>query len=158
MFFNNISVDKAKLYAYSIAMRISVKQAWKETISQPKQLAEIMQAIIARENAFDQEKEHIWAIGFNGGSVIKYIDLVHLGTGNMCIGLPRDIFRMAVAKGAISIILVHNHPSGNLTPSRNDLELTERVKQAGEILGIKLFDHLIVSENDYASLLEMGIM
>jgi DNA repair protein RadC len=139
-------------------MRIRVKQEWKERISQPKQLAAIMQAILAREDAFDQEKEHIWSIGFNGGNVIKYIDLVHLGTGNMCVGFARDIFRMAVAKGAIAMILVHNHPSGDATPSKDDIALTDKIKQAGEILGIKLLDHLIISANDYTAFSEMNLL
>lgn len=66
----------------------------------------------------------------------------------------RLLFKTALEQGAIALILVHNHPSGNTTPSKEDIELTQRVKTAGDMLDIKLLDHVIVTEKEYLSLLD----
>ena len=65
-----------------------------------------------------------------------------------------EVFAEAIVQRASAIIVAHNHPSGNLTPSVEDLDITKRLKQAGEILGIRVLDHLIISEEGYYSLLE----
>jgi UPF0758 protein fjoh_0413 len=66
----------------------------------------------------------------------------------------RLLFKTALEQGAIALILVHNHPSGNITPSKEDIELTQRVKTAGDMLDIKLLDHVIVTEKEYLSFLD----
>ena len=71
--------------------------------------------------------------------------IVSLGTVNAVQTFPRDVFREAVKRNAVSVIIAHNHPSGVLTPSKRDIDLTRKLKEAGEILGIVLLDHLIVS-------------
>lgn len=76
---------------------------------------------------------------------------VSIGTANASIAHPRDIFKKAIIHNAVSIILVHNHPSGDPRPSMQDYDLTEKVKQSGEILGIKLQDHIIIGKNKYYS-------
>jgi DNA repair protein RadC len=69
---------------------------------------------------------------------------------------PREIFYPAVQDNAVAIIVAHNHPSGNLEPSKEDIEITDKVKKAGEIMGIQLLDHLIISKNGLFSLSEAG--
>ncbi len=74
-----------------------------------------------------------------------------MGSLNANIVHPREVFRPAITRGAAAIILVHNHPSGDVTPSREDLNLTARLVEAGRLLGIEVLDHLIVAESRYLS-------
>ena len=77
---------------------------------------------------------------------------------NASVVSPREIFIEAVRHHAVSLVLVHNHPSGDPAPSREDLSITRRVKEAGELIGIRLLDHIIIGDNSYISLKERGII
>jgi len=79
-------------------------------------------------------------------------EIISIGTLNSCVIHPREIFRTAIIRSANSIIIVHNHPSGNLSPSKEDLSITKQLKKAGEILNIPLLDHVIVSNQGYRSI------
>lgn len=81
---------------------------------------------------------------------------VSTGTVNMALVSPRELFVEALQKNAVSIILLHNHPSGDPTPSREDLQITQRVRQAGDLIGVELLDHIIIGDNRYISLREIG--
>lgn len=83
-------------------------------------------------------------------SLITYKD-VTVGTNNLTLFHPRDIFRLAVRTNAIGVILVHNHPSGDPSPSKDDERVTTSVVEAGKILGIKVIDHIIVGKSNYYS-------
>jgi DNA repair protein RadC len=91
----------------------------------------------------------------NKNRVIR-ITRISIGTVSETIVHPREIFRDAVKESGVSIILAHNHPSGVLTPSREDIEVTRRIIDAGKIMGIHLLDHLIVSDRGYLSMKEEG--
>ena len=80
------------------------------------------------------------------------------GTVNMSLVSPRELFVEALQKNAVYIILLHNHPSGDPSPSREDILVTKRVQMGGQILGIELLDHIIIGDNCYVSLAEMGIL
>lgn len=80
------------------------------------------------------------------------------GTVNAALITPRELFIEALACGAVYIILLHNHPSGDPTPSKNDIMLTQRVKEAGEIVGIHLLDHIVIGNNCYVSLMERQLI
>lgn len=80
--------------------------------------------------------------------------VLSVGTVNASIVNTRDVFAEALRYNAVSIIMLHNHPSGDCTPSRNDLLVTGRIQQAGDIMGIKLIDHIIIGDNTYTSLRE----
>jgi len=71
---------------------------------------------------------------------------------------PRESFRDAIRESAASVIFIHNHPSGDPTPSREDIAITEKLENAGETLGIKVLDHIIVADGGYTSMLEKGYM
>ena len=71
---------------------------------------------------------------------------------------PREVFTTGVALSAASVILAHNHPSGDVSPSQDDINLTRRLVQAGEIMGIDVLDHLIIGSDDFLSLKERGLM
>ena len=70
---------------------------------------------------------------------------------------PREIFKEALLLNSPNIILVHNHPSGNLSPSQEDISLTKRIKEAGQLMGVKVLDHIIVTQSDYFSFVQEGI-
>ncbi len=105
-----------------------------------------------------REQEHFIVILFNGA-------LETLGTFVCTIGLidkslvhPREVFSPAIGKRAIGIAIAHNHPSGILTPSKNDIDITNRLIKAGNILGIKVLDHIVFSDEGYYSFMENGLM
>ncbi|MDN5217181.1 JAB domain-containing protein [Fulvivirgaceae bacterium BMA12] len=81
-----------------------------------------------------------------------------LGVSNSMQVDPKEIFRMAIYKMAVSMILIHNHPSGELSPSEADMDMTDRLIKSGELLGIQVIDHLIISEKHYLSFDREGLM
>jgi len=99
-------------------------------------------------------QEQFLAADLNGAHEVLSVNVVSVGTVSRTLVHPREVFADAIAQRASAIIVAHNHPSGNLTPSQEDLEITIRLKKAGELLGIRLLDHLIFSDEGYLSLLE----
>ena len=77
---------------------------------------------------------------------------------NSSIIHPREVFNIAIRESSNSIIVVHNHPSGDVTPSKEDITTTYRLKECGDILGINLLDHIIIGDNKFTSLVEAGIL
>lgn len=86
------------------------------------------------------------------------IDTISIGTINSTIVHPREVFKSAIKRSANSIILVHNHPSGDPNPSQEDIMISKRLKEVGEIVGIKVLDHIIVGANRHISLKERNIL
>jgi len=111
----------------------------------PSEVAKVLHSILKAEDPVDQDKEHFWSIGINSANVVEYIELVSLGTLNESLVHPRETFRLAILKGVSAIIVGHNHPSGNIAPSQGDIRITERLKKAGEIIGIQVLDHVIIN-------------
>jgi DNA repair protein RadC len=138
-------------------MIIQLKER-KPAIKNDGAVAAILQSILKAESPIDREKEHFWTIGLNTRNVVKYVDLTSLGTLNASLVHPREVFRLAVMKGIASIILGHNHPSGDSEPSEEDLRLTRRLVEAGRILGIEVLDHIIVTNNHHLSFKATGII
>ena len=100
------------------------------------------------------DRECVAVALLDGRHRMNAIHAVHFGTSSQSpVGMP-DVFKAAILSNSNAIVLVHNHPSGELTPSRDDIELTQRIKEAGEILGIPLLDHVIVADSGYVSLRE----
>jgi len=93
----------------------------------------------------------------DGKNRIICLEIVSIGTLNQAIVTPRDTFKTALLSNAAAIILVHNHPTGDPTPSAEDLEVTRRLREAGELLGIKVLDHIIVGDS-YYSFVERGVI
>ena len=86
------------------------------------------------------------------------ISVVAVGTLNKAIVHPREVFKTAILSNAASIMAFHNHPSGDTTPSQQDLQLTNRLYEAGELLGIKLLDHFIIRDGSFTLLKEKGYL
>lgn len=98
-----------------------------------------------------KSQEHFIAVCLSGAHEIISINVISIGSGNHALVSPREIFSDAIKKHAAAIIICHNHPSGNCTPSNDDIKTTQRILEASSILGITLLDHIIVSRNSYYS-------
>ena len=94
-------------------------------------------------------KEHCYIFFLNRANQILGANLISIGSQNACIMDTKDIFRAALLGCAHSIIVVHNHPSGNMKPSNADIHVTNQLKKAGEVLSITLLDHLIIDAGEY---------
>jgi DNA repair protein RadC len=102
----------------------------------------------------DKKQEHFYVVYLDTAKKIINDKLLFIGTINHSVVHPREIFKEAYLLSAVAIILVHNHPSGNPLPSKEDVEITEKIRSVGVLLGIKLVDHIIIGKNNYYSLLE----
>jgi len=116
-----------------------------------------MRQILRRENKIGQKQEYFRMVGLNQANKILYIELVALGSSNITRIKPREAFRMAVYKLAIRVVMIHNYPSGDVTPSSNDQDFTDHFIQAGKFLKIEVVDHLIISHEDYHSFVDSGV-
>lgn len=102
----------------------------------------------------DEKQEYFYCIYLDNHKKIIKNKLLFLGTINHSLVHPREIFKEAYLCGAVSIICVHNHPTGNITPSRQDIELTSNLVSIGKLLGIGVDDHIIIGKNNYYSFFE----
>jgi len=103
-------------------------------------------------------QEYFLSISLNGAHEIISVNIVSIGLVNHTISHPREVFTEALKERATAVIIAHNHPSGILKPSSDDINVTKRLTQAGEILGIKVLDHLIFSSDSFRSMLEENEM
>ena len=137
---------------------MTIKENIDISLTSSKDAYDIMQGIYNKHSEQDKTKEHFYILGLNAKNKINYIELVSMGTLTSSLVHPREVFKIAIMKDSASIIACHNHPSGDVTPSRDDINITKRLKEAGAIIGITLLDHLIISGKEYISLTEKGIV
>lgn len=104
------------------------------------------------------DREHFRALLLNTRNQVIVVDKVSVGTLNSSAVHPRELFRNAIKKSAASVILAHNHPSGDPTPSKEDLEITGRLCEAGKIIGIDVLDHIIIGDNKFTSFKAKGLI
>jgi len=104
-----------------------------------------------------ETKEMFLTLHLDGKNRIIAMDLVSVGSLNQSIVHPREVFKTALLSNAASVILIHQHPTGDPTPSSEDLAITRRLKEAGELMGINILDHIIIGET-YLSFVERGIL
>jgi DNA repair protein RadC len=105
------------------------------------------------------DREHFWALVLSTKNRLLRMVEVSVGSLNASIVHPRELFKEAVRASAASIVVVHNHPSGDPTPSSADLQLTRRLVRAGEVLGIELLDHVVIGDGGaHVSLRQMGAL
>jgi len=102
------------------------------------------------------KQEAFLVITLSGAHEVIAVHIVTIGLVNKTIIHPREIFIRVIKDNAFSIIIVHNHPSGNCKPSAEDDEITKNIKEAGELLGINLLDHLIITKNEFYSFRKSG--
>lgn len=139
-------------------MNIRLKKDQKIRINRPSDLYPVMQAILLRESKTDRNREHFWTVSLDNANRVLNIELVSMGSVLGTIAEPMEIFSISLQKRAVRVILVHNHPSGNTLPSAADKDLTDRLIQCGRILGVPVADHLIITEENYLSFANTGLM
>ena len=106
----------------------------------------------------DKNQEYFYCLYLNNRKKVIKNKLLFIGTLNYSTVHPREIFKEAYLVGATSIICIHNHPTGNISPSKNDIELTNNLIKAGMLLGIKIDDHLIIGKDKYFSFFENNLI
>lgn len=130
----------------------------KKEILKPQDIYQILSDCLRSEDKVDRDKEHFWVFHLDCRNKIKLLELVSLGTLNSSLVHPREVFTRAVGERSAQIIIAHNHPSGESNPSDDDINLTKRLVKAGEILGIELLDHIVVSSNSFTSFKEKSLI
>lgn len=147
-------VGSAKASLLLAAMELARRKLYplRKTISHPSDLMPFL------DQYKDRQQECFFVISLSGANEVQKIRMVSQGIINRTLVHPREVFSDLIAERAATAILAHNHPSGNLTPSREDREITQRLREAGEILGIEILDHLVFSERGYYSFMEQGEM
>jgi len=138
-----------------VSMILSEK---KQKLTGPEAVVKTMKALRENFDVEERDKEHFYCFGLNNKNVILYVDLVAIGLVNEIHIHPREVFRRAVSKSCVSILVAHNHPSGEVTPSKEDTSFTEKLRDAGKILSIELLDHVIFSDDseEFYSFKEAG--
>lgn len=122
----------------------------KEKVTKSDDLVIIMRKVYAQLPEEDKHKEIFYTIGLDSQNRIKVIDLTCLGTINRANPEIREIFRIALLKDCVAVIVVHNHPSGDSQPSKEDRNFTKSISQGGKIMHITLLDHIILGDGFYS--------
>ena len=145
--------DSNPSYSYIREVKINYKKNNKKAflITEPKNVVEFIRKVLP-----DNSREHCVALYLNSSHEVIYYALISTGTANSALLAPREIYQRAIAVGAIATIISHNHPSGCVEPSNEDLKVTAKIKSAGELIGIKLLDHVIVSDSGFYSFSDKG--
>lgn len=143
--FFSLKVVKEKSVRYNIDRHITSPQALYNVATQ---VIEIQ----------DQAEESMWMITTDVKCNLTGLFEVSRGTINASIVHPREIYKRAILQNASSIALIHNHPSGDPTPSAEDVSITKRISEAGTLMGIQLIDHLVIGDGNYRSMKEMGVI
>lgn len=126
-----------------------------QSLTEPGEAAAAFNALVG-----DPDRENFAVIMLNGKNKITGLHIVSQGSLNQSVVHPRETFKAAILANAAAIILAHNHPSGETQPSHEDKEITKRLREAGDLLGIKVLDHVIVDTEtgNYFSFVEGGLL
>lgn len=135
-----------------------IKQNTKNAISTSQIAYEVFKNVFKMLPEEDTHKEIIYVMGLDNQNKILYVDLVTMGSVNFAHPIIRECLRLAIVKNATSIIIAHNHPSGNTTPSNQDKTFINELKKGGEILNISLLDSIILGKNDFFSFADSGVL
>ena len=150
-------IGKAKAIAIAAALELGVRrnvsQKRKEVIIQSGDIAEYLKA------KFQYKRHEVFAVVFlNNSNKINHYEIISEGGITGTVADPRVILKKSLQYDAVNLILCHNHPSGNLQPSRADQELTAKIKEAAKYFDIRVIDHIIVSEEGYFSFADEGLL
>lgn len=123
------------------------------TVNNPEIAAQIVMSFLD-----GADREHFIVLFLSTKNKVNGIHVVSVGTLDNSLVHPREVFKAALLSNASSVILAHNHPSGDPTPSREDIDISRRLVEAGKILGIRVLDHIIVGNGCYISLNKKGVL
>jgi len=150
---SGIGKDKAATIAaaFELSRRILSQPKWfsNKKITSPQDVAEIFIPILR-----DDSKEKFIVVCLNSANKIIKHETISVGNLNSSVVHPREIFKVAIDNSSASIILIHNHPSGNPEPSNEDIRITKKIVETGKIMDIPVFDHLIIAGETYTSFIE----
>jgi DNA repair protein RadC len=141
---------------FEIARRAGSGEVVKSSRRKPLTPMAIFELLRSKITQF--AKEHFVVVSLDSRNTVLGIDTVSIGTLNASLVHPRETFEAAIARHAAQVIIAHNHPSGDVEPSQGDIDTTKRLKEAGELLGIEVIDHLIIGKNSYFSFREKGMI
>jgi len=154
---SGIGNDKAAtlVASFEIGRRIDQdkKTRFNKKITSPQDIAEFFIHLLR-----DEYKEHFIVVCLNSNNKIIKYEVISVGSLSSSIVHPREVFKVAIDNNSANIILVHNHPSGNPEPSPEDIAITKKLVEAGKLLEIKVFDHIIVAGKKYNSFVEKRLI
>lgn len=154
---NGIGKDKAATLAaaFELGRRIGFQEKWfsKKKITSPEDLAELFIPLLR-----DEIKEKFIVVCLNSSNQIIKFETISIGNLNSSVVHPREVFKVAIDNNSANIFLLHNHPSGNTEPSKEDISITKRLVEAGKIMDINIFDHLIIAGDTFTSFVEKRII
>lgn len=154
---SGVGKDKAAtlLAAFEISRRILHQSKWysQKKITSPADVAEIFIPLLR-----DEIKEQFIVVCLNSSNKIIKYERISQGNLNSSVVHPREIFKSAVENNSASIILIHNHPSENPEPSNEDISITKKIVEAGKMMDIPVFDHVIIAGNSYTSFVERRLI
>jgi DNA repair protein RadC len=139
-------------------MNVKLKATVTRGVFGARDMYAIMQKILLRGNKTDRNREHLWTISLDNANNILNIELVSMGSINKTVVEPMEVFSVPLQKRAVSLVLVHNHPSNDIFPSEADKDITDRMIQCGLMLNVPVKDHLIITEKLYYSFSEGGLL
>jgi len=159
----NISIDKLKNVegigpAKAGQIMASFELGKRYLFKQSKKIQNVDDILKIVEDIIDKKQEHFVSLTLTGASLLIEKRVVFKGTINSSIVHPREVFADALTDRAAGIILVHNHPADDPEPSQADIEITKQLCEAGKLLGIKIVDHLIVTQDNYFSFESSGLL
>lgn len=154
---SGIGKDKAAtlVAAFELSRRILSQAKWfsNQKVTSPQEIADIFIPMLR-----DDTKERFIVVCLNSSNKIIKHETISIGSLNSSVVHPREIFKVAIDCSSASIILIHNHPSGNPEPSNEDIRITKKVVESGKILDIPVFDHLIIAGDTYTSFVEKRLI
>lgn len=153
---NTIKKPKARYSSHIRVVRVG-EPLPKVKLDTPEVVSSYYRQHIASGEEYDPDKEHLYVFGLDTKYQIKGVNLVSVGSLNESVAHPREIFRPLIALAAYAFILVHNHPSGDSTPSEADRRLTVRLNDAAKLLQIQMLDHVVMGD-PYFSFREAGLL
>ena len=124
-------------------------------LNSPEDIVLMMRKLLHVEQ---MAEEHCYMIAMNSSCKVLGVFFISKGTVNVSLVTPRELYIRALLAGAVQIVLCHNHPSGNAIPSEQDIAITQKIKEAGEMININLADHIIIGNNSYLSFKEAKIL
>ena len=130
---------------YEYFVKINAVKETRVKVKEPYDVAKFLRKLIG-----DKDREYFAVLCLDTGLKINGYEIVSIGTLNSALVHPREVFKTAIKTNASEIILGHNHPSGDTNPSKEDIEITKRLKEAGNILGIPIIDHVIVGDGYFS--------
>ncbi|MCY0978335.1 DNA repair protein RadC [Chryseobacterium wangxinyae] len=151
-------VGEVKAISIATALEIGRRRASQEIPDKPQISSSKDAYQILRLHLADLRTEEFWAIFLNQSNKVIHIAQLTQGGINQSIVDIRIVFKTALEHFATGIIISHNHPSGNLKPSQEDLSITKNIKEAGKLMNIQLLDHLIITQNAYLSFTDEGLL